>query len=63
MLCPYNLRCETQVQRWQQNPDDNQTLTDGATITRTFYKYMECKQEDCGAFYNGRCYYNKPDSE
>ena len=32
MLCPYNLRCETQVQRWQQNPDDNQTLTDGATI-------------------------------
>ena len=63
MLCPYNLRCETQVQHWQQTPDDNQTLTDGTTVTSTFYKYMECKQHECGAYYNGRCHYSKTDKD
>lgn len=61
MICPYNLRCETQVQHWQQNPDDDQVLTDGATVTRTFYKYMERKQNECGAFYNGICHYSNKD--
>ena len=61
MLCPYNLHSETQIQHWQQNPDDDQVLTDGATVTRTFYKYMECKQNECGVFYNGICHYSNKD--
>ena len=61
MLCPYNLHSETQIQHWQQNPDDDQVLTDGATVTRTFYKYMECKQNECGEFYNGICHYSNKD--
>ena len=63
MICPYNLRSETQIQEWKQTPDDDQVLTDGATVTRTVYKYMECKQHECGVYYNGRCHYNKFDSE
>lgn len=59
MICPYNLKSETQIQQWQQEPDDNQTPTDGTTVTRTVYEYMECKQSECGAWHNGKCCYNK----
>ena len=38
MICPYNLKSETQIQQWQQEPDDNQTPTDGTTVTRTVYE-------------------------
>lgn len=59
MICPYNLKSETQIQQWQQEPDDNQTHTDGTTVTRTVYEYMECKQSECGTWHNGKCCYNK----
>lgn len=58
MICPYNLRAKTDVQQWEQTPDDNQILTSGTTVTKVIYRYMECKQHECGAFYNGRCYYS-----
>lgn len=61
MICPYNVISETEVQQWGQNTDE--MATDGTTITKTTYQYMKCKQNDCGAFYNGICHYNKPDSE
>lgn len=59
MICPYICRTETQLQVWIQNPDENGTLTDGRTMTRTEYEYMECRKEGCGAWYDGRCQYKK----
>lgn len=61
MICPYNVISETEVQQWGQNTDE--MATGGTTITKTTYQYMECKQNDCGAFYNGICHYSKLDSE
>ncbi len=59
MICPYNLKSETQMQYWQQNPENEQDTTDGANVTRTVYHYMQCLREHCGAWYNGKCCYNK----
>ena len=59
MICPYNVISETEVQQWGQNTDE--MATDGTTITKTIYQYMECKQNDCGAFYNGICHYSNKD--
>ena len=57
MKCPYNRKVETQVQKWKQAPDENQTITDGKTVTQTIFELMECEKENCGAWYNGRCCY------
>lgn len=57
MICPYNLKAETTCQKWDQNSDENQILTDGKTTTRRVYEYMDCQKENCGAYYNGRCHY------
>ena len=57
-MCPYCQETKTEFQKWKQDPDDNQTLVEGQTATRTVYTYVECKREKCGAFYDGRCHYN-----
>ncbi len=58
MKCPYNRKSETQFQNWKQNPDDNQNITDGKTVTQTVYELMECEKENCGAWNNGKCCYS-----
>lgn len=58
-MCPYCKKTKTEFQQWNQNPDENQTLTEGKTATRTVYTYVECQREKCGAFYNGKCHYNE----
>lgn len=47
MKCPYIRRVETQVQKWNQNPDENQSLTDGKTVTQTVFELMDCEKENC----------------
>lgn len=58
MKCPYNRKVETQVQKWEQSPDENQSLTDGKTVTQTVFELMDCEKENCGAWYNGKCCYS-----
>lgn len=45
MKCPYHRRVETQVQKWNQNPDENQSLTDGKTVTQTVFELMDCEKK------------------
>lgn len=63
MICPYNIRAKTEIQQWEQTPDENETSANGTTVARTVFKYMECKQSKCGAFYNGRCQYKKTNAD
>ncbi len=57
LLCPYLEKSQTVLQMWDQNSDENQILTDGKTVTRTEYEYMECQKDNCAVFYGGRCHY------
>lgn len=57
MQCPYNRKSETQLQNWNQNPDDNQNFTDGKIVTQTVFELMDCEKENCGAWHNGKCCY------
>lgn len=59
MICPYNRKMERQVVQWTQNYDEDLTdrISDGETVTTTTFAMMECKQEECGAWYQGRCCY------
>ena len=57
MKCPYNFKCETQVQKWKQSPDENQILKNGTTVTQTVYELMDCMKEECGAWHDGKCCY------
>lgn len=57
-MCPYCQAAKIEVQNWNQNPNEEQVLTEGRTVTRTVYTYVECKREKCGAFYDGVCHYN-----
>lgn len=44
MKCPYNRKIETTVQNWKQTPDENQTLTEGETVTQTVFELMDCEK-------------------
>ena len=57
MKCPYNKKSETQIQNWEQSPDEQQNFTDGKVITQTVFELMNCEKENCGAYHNGRCCY------
>ena len=57
MKCPYNKKSETQIQNWEQSPDEQQNFTDGKVITQTVFELMNGEKENCGAYHNGRCCY------
>ena len=58
MRCPYLLKSKTEIQVWNQTPDDNQTITDGTNGTKTIYEYEQCVKADCGAYCGGKCNFN-----
>ena len=45
MKCPYNRKSETQLQNWNQNPDDNQNFTDGKTVTQTVFNLWTAERK------------------
>ena len=59
MKCPYNRKSEVQVLQGSQEPyEDNETvLKSGEQITKTSFELMDCAEEACGAWRNGRCCY------
>ena len=60
MICPYIKPTEIVTQSWFQNADPStQTLTDGVTITASTVVPQKCRENDCAAWYDGRCHYNK----
>lgn len=59
MICPYNRKSETLILQWRQSnpPPDEGRDTDCEQIQKTTFTMMECPQEGCAAWYNGRCHY------
>lgn len=57
MKCPYNRKSETTVQIWKQSSDENQTPSDGRTVTQTVFELTDCEKENCGAWHGGKCCY------
>lgn len=58
MICPYSRKSETLREVWKNSVDDETyTPSSGETIKTIVYKLMDCKKEQCGVYYNGRCHY------
>lgn len=58
MKCPYMKSVETHVQIWCQDGRDSDEKTTSCTVDQWQYDLMNCLQEDCAAWHNGRCHYN-----
>lgn len=59
MICPYNRKSETLLLQWcQSNPmPDEGKDTDCEQLQKTTFTMMECPQEGCAVWRNGRCCY------
>ena len=59
MKCPYNRQAEIQVLQWTQEPsEENEGLAKcGQEVRNVTFTLMDCPQDECGAWYNGRCNY------
>ncbi len=60
MICPYNRKSETLREVWEQKSNEETetpTPSSGEMVKTIVYKLMDCKKEQCGAYYNGRCHY------
>lgn len=60
MKCPYNHRSETQFSQWTQELNEDSThAVSGDTVTKTVFVFCDCQKENCGAWHDGRCHYEK----
>ena len=71
MKCPYLTRTVTViahqepfVKEYELEDDDGNTITnlvtiDGPTVELTTEQHSDCIEEDCAAWYDGRCGYRK----
>ena len=57
MICPYIRKRETLVLQWDQEQDNEEGKTNCQEIQRTEYTMMECPQEGCAVWHDGRCRY------
>lgn len=58
MKCPYNRKSETHYQCWTQKCDeDSQSPRTGSQVDRYIFELEDCLKEECGAWWNGRCWY------
>lgn len=57
-LCPYNYKKVRTLTNWNENPINEETeVKTGATLSTTEHEYMQCVEEKCGAWHNGKCNY------
>lgn len=56
MICPYAVNCHC-VQQTVYEYNDDGTTKMHQTIEHNNAEFIECKQEGCGAWCNGRCNY------
>jgi len=59
MICPYIRKKEKHVQCWTQRPDESGVIVNGVTTDYWDFEQAECPQEECGAWHDGRCQYQK----
>ena len=60
MICPYNNRSATVIEVWSQTTNDSSNDSKkGSVINKTIYERAECAKENCGAWNDGKCCYNK----
>lgn len=60
MICPYNNRSATVIEVWSQiTNDSSDDSKKGSVINKTIYERSECVKENCGAWNDGKCCYNK----
>lgn len=59
MICPYNLIRKTHFSKWEQKPleTNDSVMTAGTTIEQTTFELSECMQDQCGAYFDGKCNY------
>lgn len=57
MICPYNRKREKQVLQVSNDYSDEGQQTYGQQITNVDFEPMECPQEGCAVWRNGRCCY------
>lgn len=57
MKCPYS-RIQATIQGGSTGYDENGNQTSWADACITTTQFNECMQQECSAFYNGRCHYN-----
>lgn len=57
MICPYNRKAEKQVLQVTNEYDDDGRNNNTQQITQWTYTMMECSQEGCAVWRDGRCCY------
>lgn len=55
MFCPYVRKIYTRITGIGYNEDN----IENSSIVHEIYTNEECKKEECGAWYEGRCRYNE----
>lgn len=58
MKCPYECKSKTEIETWEQTVEDGHP-TKGKTMRQFIFELEECKKEECGAWYDGRCHYKE----
>jgi hypothetical protein len=58
-LCPYNRKKITQISQYTNDlaDDVNGVIKSNKAVLSETYELMECSEENCGAYFNGRCNY------
>lgn len=56
MRCPYACKTKTEYETWDQTYDDEKPVK-CETVRQYVFEWEECRKEDCGAWYDGRCHY------
>jgi len=55
MFCPYVRKTCTRITKIAYNDQESEN----GSIVHEMYTNAECKKEECGAWYDGRCNYNE----
>jgi hypothetical protein len=56
MECPYTVNI-LQTNKWKYTYDESNNGTETVHILKEDRKFVDCLQEQCGAWQNGRCCY------
>lgn len=59
LICPYNRKAQTQIYQLVNDLviEDTGVIKSSQYIIRDTFEMMECPQEGCAAWQNGRCCY------
>lgn len=58
MFCPYAVNRKTVTQTVYDYNEDG-SVAQAQTVETNNAEFLQCKQQECGAFRNGKCCYNE----